>query len=455
MVNNQKEAKAQKAIMREWDSQHSWHPFTPMCDYLNSNPLDIVSGEGVWLYDVEGRRYLDCNASNWTNVHGHNNVELNLAIEEQLKKVSQLSYKDQNSYPVTLLCKELLKDAPGNLSRVFTTDNGSCAIEAAVKMSFQYWQMNGFPEKTKGVGLVGGYHGDTLGAMSVGNSNFHERFRQWCFPCFHIPAPSCKEYGGKVYEESERDSLEALERILERDGKEIAFMIMEPSVMGPLCMKLHPHGFLKKVSALCKGYDVHLILDEIFVGLGRLGNMYVATEENTEPDFICVSKGLTGGYLPLAATLTTETIYEAFVGAFAEHRTFYHGHTFTANPLICALANKNMTMLREKIASKCLEKSILCLERCVNEYLIGSSFVLEVRQRGLACAIDLKYKNTEKNKGERFAHNVTMFLRDRGLLMRGVANKLLVVPPLVMSEGEMQWMFQKLIEGLDEYYKEI
>ena len=295
------------------DRRHVWHPFTQMQEYGEVPGLAIASGQGGWLTDTEGRTYLDGNASIWTNVHGHNDPDLNAALIRQLDRVAHSTMLGLTHPTGTELAAELAALAPPGLSRVFFTDNGAGAVEVALKLSFQYWQLRGRPEKRGAIGMAEGYHGDTFGAMAVGDSGFfHDRFRSWCFPTDHFPAPHCRELAGRVRAADSAASLAGLRQLLEEKAAQTACLILEPSVQGAAGMRQQPPGFVAAVAALCREFEVHLILDEVFVAFGRLGSMLVCSAEGVVPDFLCLAKGLTAGYLPLAATLVQEEIYAAF-----------------------------------------------------------------------------------------------------------------------------------------------
>ncbi len=428
--------------LNHWDRTHSWHPFTQMHDYLQHNPLHITHAKGSWLYDANGKRYLDGNASNWTNVHGHSDPELNEALIQQLGKVQQSSYKDLSHPAASELCYALSQIAPDGLNRSFFTDNGASSVEAALKLSFQYWQLTGHPKKKLIIGMEGGYHGDTFGAMSAGHSmGFHHRFSNWFLPAHHFVAPDLDDMS---------NSLCDLDRLLETYADQTAILFLEPSVQGPRGMYLQPPGFLQAVAERCKKYRVHLALDEIFVGLGRLGHLLVSADEKVTPDFLCLSKTLTGGYLPLAVTLTTEEIYEAFLGPFSEGKTFLHGHTFAANPLATAVSIKNIEKLQRLIENGALQRTCDDFTKKIELYFTKHPFVKSVRQRGLACAIELYPFDLNK----RVAHHFSLFLREKEILLRGVGNTLLIVPPLSISTSEIDFLCQQTAATLSEYLHE-
>ncbi len=441
----------------KWDHDHSWHPFTQMEEYLQCPQIQVDRGEGCWLWDIDGNRYLDTNASIWTNVHGHNDKDINEAIKNQLDKVAHSTYLGLSHTAGSELAHRLIPLAPSNLNRVFFSDNGSNAVEIALKLSFQYWQLVGQPEKKYAVSMEGGYHGDTFGAMSVSkNETFHGRFNNWCFPSFSFQAPNCIEVNGKVINENSSESLKALETLLKKESANIACLIMEPWIQGAAGMKLQPKGFLKKVADLCNVHNVHLILDEVFVGFGRTGNFFVCNEENVEPDFLCLAKGLTAGYIPMAATLTSEKIYQKFLGTFESFRAFFHGHTFTGNPLACAVALKNIEKLEHLIDHGHLSETIYQFGSLLEKFSGKHPNVREIRQRGLAAAIDLcpdKNKNENFPVSDRIGLKVCIEARKQGLLMRPLCDTLLIVPPLIINEEEMKYLFSNCVKAIDGVLK--
>src|SRR5579862_4393486 len=435
--------------LNSWDKSYSWHPFTQMQEYLDNKPLHITHAKGCWLYDAEGRRYLDGNASNWTNVHGHSDPELNAALIQQLENLQQSSYKDLSHPAASQLCHELSSIAPAGLQRSFFTDNGASSVEAALKLSFQYWQLTGHPQKKLIIGMEGGYHGDTFGAMSAGNSNFHQRFSEWFLPAHYFKAPQHNDM---------TSSLHDLDRVLETYGDQTAILFLEPSVQGPSGMLMQPPGFLQAVAERCKAHNVHLALDEIFVGLGRLGHMLVSAAEGVTPDFLCLSKTLTGGYLPLAVTLTTQKIYDAFLGDFSEGKTFLHGHTFAANPPATAVAVKNIQKLKQFIESGALQRTCDYFGKSIETYFAKHPFVKSVRQRGFACAIELfpgiNSASQTFDPSERAAHHLSLYLRDKEILLRGVGNTLLIVPPLCITNQEIDFLCKQTTDAIGKYLNE-
>lgn len=436
------------------DRRHVWHPFTQMQEYFGLPPLAIASGRGGWLTDTAGKTYLDGNASIWTNVHGHRDPDLDAALVRQLGRVAHSTMLGLTHEPGAELAATLARLAPPGLGRVFFSDNGSTAVEIALKLSFQFWQLTGRPEKRGVIGLAGAYHGDTFGTMSAGDSGiFHERFRPWGFAATHFPAPHCVEFAGAVHEADASASLAALCGLLERDAARTACVILEPSVQGAAGMRLQPPGFLRAVAALCKAHDVHLILDEVFVACGRLGPLLVCRDEGVTPDFLCLAKGLAGGYLPLAATLARDEIFAAFLGTYESYRAFFHGHTFTGHPLGCAVALENLRKLEALIDAGTLRTRIGHFGRVCADAFGAHPRVGELRQRGFAAALDLVPGRGAAARfpvAARTGLRVCLRAREHGLLLRPLGDSLLLVPPLCLDETELDELVRRTARAIDD-----
>ncbi|MEX2382789.1 MAG: adenosylmethionine--8-amino-7-oxononanoate transaminase [Opitutales bacterium] len=434
-------------VLAEWDRRHSWHPFAQMQEYLQGPPIHIASGSGCWLTDTEGNRYLDGTASIWTNVHGHNDPDLNAALTAQLGRVAHSTMLGL-SHPIgSVLGKRLAKISPGDLNRTFYSDNGSNAVEIALKMSLQYWQLQGNKEKVRVIGLKNAYHGDTIGTMAVGDAGaFHRRFRPWFFDAIHFPRPLHRECAGIVHHSDDEWSLHILRKLLERQAGKVAALIIEPSVQGAGGMLLHPPGFLRKVAGLCQEFSIHLICDEVFVGFGRTGPLLVCAKEGVVPDFLCLAKGLTAGYLPLAATVVREPVYEAFLGPYESFRAFFHGHTFTGNPLAAAVAVASLDKLQPMIESGSVHEKTIEFGRLLSKHLENHPHVGQIRHRGLCAAIDLV---ADRQAGapfpvpERFGMQVCRAARVHGLLLRPLGDTLLLVPPISISVEEIRLLVER------------
>ncbi len=434
-----------------WEQRHAWHPFTQAAEAALYPPLHIAGGEGPWLFDVEGKRYLDGHSSLWTNVHGHRDPDLDAALRAQLDKVAHATWLGLAHPAASELAAQLARLGGRGLERVFFSDNGACAVEIALKLSRQYWQLCGHGEKREIVGLGGGYHGDTLGAMAASDSAaFHARFADWFLPVHHVAAPTCRELAGAVLEADSAPSLCALRELLGSRAQHIAAVILEPSVQGAAGMKQQPPGFVADVAALCREHGVHLILDEVFVAFGRLGKMLVGQNEGVTPDFLCLGKGLAGGYLPLAATLTGDEIHAAFGGPFEAGRTFFHGHTFTANPLACAVALASMEKLEPLTHNGILAQRLRLFGEIFAQTFDSHPHAFNLRQRGFTAAFEIAPSaNTAYPPAARVGLQTCLMARRQGLILRPLGDTLLLVPPPCCGEKEFRFLCETTRTALD------
>ena len=443
---------APQPLFDQWERAHSWHPFAQMREYLAYPPLFIERGKGLYLYDTQGKRYLDGNSSLWTNVHGHNDPDLNAALTAQMRKVAHATWLGLSHPPAAQLAAALVRCAPKGLSRVFFSDNGSNSIEIAIKQSWQYWMQQGAAQKKEIIGLEGGYHGDTLACMAAGDSgDFHGKFKAFFPKAHHFPRPQGSR---KNKRGSTQASLQALERLLEKRAHKTACLVMEPLLQGSAGMFFQQPAFVRGVARLCRKWKVHLIADEVFVGFGRMGSVCVCQSLGVKPDFVCFSKSLGGGYLPIAATLTSERIYRAFLGRLEDGNAFIHGHTFTANPLACAVALKSLKKLQRLIASGALEERIASFNEKIVRAFEGHPHVAQVRHGGLAGAVDLvpdaKHPQVAYPASARAGLQVCLQARKRGLILRPLGDTLLFVPAPAMTPKEHSQMFAIALEAVRE-----
>lgn len=410
--------------LRALDKQHLWHPFTQMQDWCadNHDPLIIDRGEGAWLFDSEGNRYLDGNSSIWTNIHGHNHPAINAAIRDQLEEIAHCSALGFTNEPAIRLARALTDlFPPDTLTRVFFTDDGSTAIECASKMALQYWQLRGQPERHRFVAFDRAYHGDTAGAASLGGiATFHERFEKNGFDVIHLP------------------DVESLESVA---PETIAGVCIEPLIQGAAGMRLWPEGMLKQLRAWCDQTGALLMFDEVMTGFGRTGTMFACEQEAVLPDLMALAKGLTGGYLPLAATLATEKIFSAFLGTVAEQKTFYYGHSYCANPLGCAAALANLSIFESDQTLSGLRPKRVALELALREHFGDHPHVRETRQLGLIAAIDL----VDRNGAE-----VCVRARKHGILTRPILDTLVFMPPLCVTVDEIAFGIKALAKAVNE-----
>ncbi len=419
------------------DRAHVWHPFTQMAVWPSDDPLIIERAEGNELVDDLGRRYLDGVSSLWCNVHGHRKREIDEAIRAQLDRVAHSTLLGLASVPSIELAEALARIAPEGLTRVFYSDSGSTAVEVALKMAYQYWQQRGRPEKTRFAALAESYHGDTVGSVSVGGMElFHGIFRGLLFDVERLTSPSPYHWTGAG--DPLAGALRAAEPLLEEKASTLAAMVLEPLVQGAAGMWMHPPGYLRAMAELCRKHDVLLICDEVATGFGRTGTMFAVEQEGVRPDFLCLAKGLSGGYLPLAATLTTDRVYEAFLGEFASARTFFHGHTFTGNPLACAAALASLRLFETERVLERVRKTADVL-RPKLAAIAELQHVGDVRQRGLMVGIELVRDRRTKEPyayADRIGHRVCLALRRRGILLRPLGPVVVMMPPLSLTESE-------------------
>ncbi|HXU71938.1 MAG TPA: adenosylmethionine--8-amino-7-oxononanoate transaminase [Polyangia bacterium] len=403
--------------LSEKDRRYVWHPFTQMRDWTAAEPLIIARAEGNELIDTDGRRYLDGVSSLWVNLHGHHRRELDDAVRAQLDRVAHSTLLGLANVPSIELAERLVKIAPPGLSRVFYSDSGSTAVEVALKIAFQYQKQRGHAEKRKFLALTDAYHGDTVGAVSVGGIDlFHEIFHSLLFHVLRVPP-----------------SIDALEQMLAEHGHELAALVVEPLVQGAAGMLMQPPGFLRAARELCSRHEVLLVCDEVATGFGRTGTMFACEQESVSPDLLCLAKGISGGYLPLAATLATEQIYSAFLGQYEQKLTFFHGHTYTGNPLACAAGIASLDLFeRDRVLEK-LQPKIGRLHARLDEQLRPLKPVVEIRRRGFMVGVELGPYAYEQAIGAR----VCMDLRARGVILRPLGNVIVMMPPLSITDDEI------------------
>lgn len=418
---------------RQWiqsDQTHCWHPFTRQSEWCarGHEPLVITRGEGSWLWDSEGQRYLDGNSSIWTNIHGHAHPALNAAISEQLGEIAHSSFLGYTHPLAGRLAVRLCEFFPaGTLERVFYSDDGSTAVECALKMAVQYRLQTGEPERNGFIAFANGYHGDTLGAASLGGvGRFFDRFRGMGFPVEHVA------------------TMDELRMVI---PEKVAGVVIEPLIQGVNEMRPWPAGMLGELRAWCDENGVHLILDEVMTGFGRTGTMFACQREDVTPDFLCLAKGLTGGYLPMAATLTTGKIYDAFLGD--ADRAFYYGHSYTANPLGCAAALASLDIFEREQTLQLLPEKIERLAGGLAALKSKQPLVHEIRQCGFVAGIELRRPDGEKfPPGERFGETVCIAAREHGLLTRSILDTVVIMLPLSTSLRDIDHAVNALQQAL-------
>lgn len=441
--------------LRQWDNDHVWHPFTPMQAYRDEHAPIIVSGDGFELIDTGGRRFLDGISSLWCNVHGHRVPEIDAAIAAQLQQISHTTLLGLSSQPSIELARRLVELAPAPLTRVFFSDSGATAVEAALKIAYQYHrQKPGGPQERDLFATVGGaYHGDTIGSVSVGALPvFHRTYSSLLFQTVCVPSPAALvRPAGMTQGEYVEYCFAQAERLIAENASRLAGFVMEPLVQGAAGILVHPPGYLRHIRELTRRYQVPLIADEVAVGFGRTGTLFACEQEQVAPDLLCVAKGLTGGYLPLAATLCSDEIYEAFLGDPALGRTFFHGHTYTGNPLGCAaaLASLNLFTANDVLGNVARNAQILARRL---QILGNHPHVAQVRQKGVMVGIELVARReplTPYPVQRRTGHVVTLAARDRKVILRPLGDVVVLMPAPAMPAPLVERLCDVAIEAIE------
>ncbi len=437
--------------LREWDRTHLWHAFTQMAEY---EPFIIDRAHGCTIVDIDGREYLDGVSSLWCNVHGHAHPRIDEAVREQLSRVAHTTLLGASNATTVRLCRRLVEVSPPGLNHVFLSDDGSSAIEVALKMAFQYWQQRADPRPRKHwyVAFGDAYHGDTLGSVSVGGvARFHQMFEPLLFHVARAPLPDTYRLPeGVPADETTSWYLGRLEEILARDHERIAALILEPLVQCAAGIRTHPPGFLRGVRELTRKYDVLFIADEVAVGFGRTGKLFACEQEGVSPDFLCLAKGITGGYLPMSATLTTTEVWNAFLGSYAESKTFFHGHTYGGNPLAAAAALANLDLFEEeetlaKLPEK-VDRMRSHLARIAEHPHVG-----DVRQCGMIGGIELVQDRSTKtpyDMAEQRGMRACVEARRHGVFLRPLGNVIVFMPPLAISLEEIDRLAHTAEQGI-------
>ena len=432
-----------------WDRDHLWHPFTQMQAFRQEEPLIVSRGEGVYLYDLEGRRYLDGVSSLWANLHGHRRRELDEALRAQLEQVAHSTLLGLAHPAAIVLARRLTELAPPGLTKVFFSDDGSTAVEVALKLAFQYWRNRGQNDKRLFLKLSNAYHGDTLGAVSVGGIPlFHEIYRPLLFDTLEAPAPYC--YRCQHREDCDRQCLAVLEEQVAAHQQELAAVIIEPLMQGAAGMIPQPPGYLARVREATRRHGVLLIADEVATGFGRTGRMFACEHEGVSPDLMCLAKGLTGGYLPLAATLASDDLYQAFLGDYTEFKAFFHGHTYTGNPLAAAVGLASLDIF---VRDRVLEGLAAKIERLSTHLaeMAGHPHVGDVRQRGLMVGLELVQDQAAREPfpaGRRVGHRVILEARQLGAILRPLGDTIVLMPPLSITLAELDELCRITFEAI-------
>lgn len=440
----------------EKDLKYNWHPYTQMKDHEDFPPILIEKAKGIKLYDNKGKWYYDTISSWWCNIHGHNHPKIVKAINNQLKKLDHVLFAGFTHKGAIELSEKLVSLMPKNLTRVFYSDDGSTSVETALKMSLQYWTNTGVKGKTKFISLDRGYHGDTFGAMSLGGVElFNEMFSELFFDSYRVASPYCYRCPmGKERKSCSIDCIKSLEELLKKKSENISAFIIEPMVLAAGGMIIYPKEYLKKAFDLCKKYNVHFIADEVAVGFGRTGKMFAFEHAGIKPDFVCLSKGLTSGTMPFAATLTTEEIYKTFYGELKENKTLYHGHTFTANPIGCAVALASLDIFKKGKVLQKVQRSSKVLQKGLEKFK-KFQFVGDIRSIGMIGAMEL-VKNTVTKEAFPYEKRLGYLIYKEGLknnvILRPMGNIIYFYLPLCTTEKEIKDILKRAYKTFEKIF---
>ncbi|SHJ50055.1 adenosylmethionine-8-amino-7-oxononanoate aminotransferase [Geosporobacter subterraneus DSM 17957] len=443
--------------LQKKDLQYIWHPCSQMKDYEAFPPIVIDRGEGAYLYDMDGKSYLDAVSSWWVNLFGHSNKKINRAIAEQVDKLEHVIFANFSHRPAIELAEQIVKITPEGLNKVFFADNGSSAVEVALKLSFQYYQQIGKTKKTRFVAISESYHGETLGALSVGDIDlYNEIYKPLLLQTLKAEGPDCYRCKyGKTRETCNAECFESMKATVETHHEEIAGIIIEPMIQGAAGMKIYSPVYLKKLRELCTQYDVHMIADEIAVGFGRTGKMFACEHAGVSPDIMTLSKGLTAGYIPLSLTLMTDTIYEAFYDDYLSLKAFMHSHSYTGNPIGCAVACASLKIFEEeRVLENNLAKSALIREKA--EKLLKYPNVGEFRQLGMVGAIELVEDKAMKRGFDwqkRIGYQLYKMALKEGVLLRPLGNVIYFMPPYVVEEKDIDLMIGTTEKVIREFFR--
>ena len=438
------------------DLEHIWHPCSQMKDYEDLPPIVIDHAKGMYLYDIKGNRYVDVISSWWCNLLGHCNDRINSAVKEQIDKLEHVIFANFSHTPAITLCDELSKILPKGLRKFCFTDNGSSAIEAAMKMSFQYHYQTGNSQKKRFMALSDAYHGETLGALSVGGVDLYsEIYKPMLLDIIRIDGPDCYRCKyGKHRDSCNAECFKNAEKEFKKYSDEVCAFFVEPLLQAAAGMKIYPPVYLKKLRELCDAYNVHLIADEIATGYGRTGKMFACDHADISPDIICLSKGLTGGYMPMALAITTDKIYNAFYADYSEGKAFMHSHTYSGNPLACSAAVEVLKILKDEDIIRTANDNAEYFNMLIKEKFSDHRNVGDIRSIGLINAIELvKNKNTKEpfESRHRYGYQIYKKALKKGVLLRPLGDVLYFNPPLIISREDMKFV----VDVCNECVKEV
>ena len=443
----------------EKDLKYIWHPCSQMKDYETLSPIVIEKGEGIYLYDTEGNRYVDVISSWWCNLLGHCNPKINEAVKNQIDNLEHVIFANFSHKPAITLCERLSKILPKGLCKFNFTDNGSSAIEAAMKVSFQYHTQTGNPQKTRFMALTDAYHGETIGALSVGDCDLYTKlYKPILMDIIRIKGPDCYRCPyGKTRENCCCECFEDAEKQFAKFGNETAAILVEPLLQGSAGMKIYPPLYLKKLREICDKYNVHLLADEIATGFGRTGKIFAFDHAGVSPDIMCLSKGLTGGYMPCAMFVTTDKIYNAFYADYGTGKAFMHSHTYSGNPLACSAANAVLDILEDGSVLKQAQENAIYFNKIIKEKFLPHKNVGEVRSIGLINAIELvKDKTTKESLDGRLRTGYQIYKKalKKGVILRPLGDIIYFNPPLIIEKKDMDFVTDVALECLKEILPE-
>ncbi len=428
--------------LKKIDHKFLWHPFTQMQEWVAEEPCIISQGDGHYLVDVHGRKYLDGVSSLWCNLHGHRKKEIDDAIKAQLERVAHSTFLGLSHVPGIQLAEKLIEVVPKGLKRVFYSDSGATAVEIALKMAVQYWQLVGARQRTEIATLAESYHGDTVGSMSIGYSEtFHRYHKSLLFPVLRINPPHVfRYYQGMNEADALKAALTEAEEKLASRKDSFAALIVEPLMQGAAGMWSQPVEYVQALATLCRRHGILFILDEVATGFGRTGKMFAAEHAGLTPDILCLAKGITGGYLPLAATVATEKVYSAFLGEYDEFKTFFHGHTYTGNPLGCAAALASLEIFERENIIEAIQPKIDYLRTRLTKEFLPLPHVSDVRQWGCMIGIELVEDKASRKSfaaERRMGHKVILEARKHGVMIRPLGDVIVLMPPLSITDDEL------------------
>ncbi len=439
--------------LKQLDHTYLWHPFTQMQEWMDEEPVIISQGAGHYLVDVNGRKYLDGVSSLWCNVHGHRKQELDDAIRTQLERIAHSTFLGMSHVPGIQLAQKLIEIAPRGLHRVFYSDSGATAVEIALKMAVQYWQLKGETRRTEIATLEESYHGDTVGSMSMGYSEtFHRYHKSLLFPVLRLTPPHLfRYYKGLSEADALASAISDAEAKLTGQKQSLAALVVEPLMQGAAGMWAQPVGYVKALYDICRHNEILFVLDEVATGFGRTGKMFACEHAGVTPDILCLAKGMTGGYLPLAATLASEEVFAAFLGEYKEFKTLFHGHTYTGNPLGCAVALANLGLFERDNIVERMQPRIASIQRRLDDEFLTLSHVSDVRQWGYMVGIELvEDKRTRKNylPEKRIGRKVILEARKHSVMIRPLGDIIILMPPLSIADDELKLLLDVVYDSI-------